>query len=354
VYLRSQSSETQTIFEAWLIDPSSGAEEQLPINNFTQAYKRYGSTKLWYRPIGDAGEYRLLDLATGIEESHALITHPDPNAGESMNIQELNAISPDNKYLVFSVDFFVPCPSPSPLPSGFQGGWGPCQPDESLTTPSGNYIYNVERREATHVGDLYRVTGWDMVKRKLYYITEGATKAMDLDTNLVATTDTTPYFGYITHPLMVSNAIVKLEAATGNGGEAAFGKIYLFNLATQKVTPIDSAPGWAILQPFITASPDERYILYNKGVTVEGIHRNAIYLYDTKTATQSRLTPEDNSVAYRVHGTWTDDKTYITSVDTIEETSYTNNNNYLVKIDIPTGTVTRLTPHDKVYSFNTQ
>ena len=63
------------------------------------------------------------------------------------------------------------------------------------------------------------------------------------------------------------------------------------------------------------------------------------------------ITPETVTESYGIRGVWLDDNTYVTMVSTIEEPFY-NGNNFLVKIDVPTGQITRLTPDDDVYRFS--
>lgn len=354
VYLRDPDPNKVYDYQAWLIDPKTGEEEQLPITNLSQAHKFLGSTKLFYLPFGQEGEFRILDLKTGEETSYNLITHPNPEVIENVTLNSIIDISPDGKWLVFQVGFNLVCPSPSPFPSGFEGGFGPCQPDENLSTPSGNYLYDFTKRETTPLTELFRVSRWDISNHKLYYITENTTKALDLTNKTTTYVDSTSNFGYFSYPLFSSKRIVKFEATTGNSGEPAFGKIFLLNLNNQETTPIDSADDWAILQPFITSSPDETDLLYVRTtIQADSIRRSYLRRFNLVNNTSTLLTPEDSNLSYSIYGTWLDNHTFITSVDTVETENYTNVNNYLVKIDLTTGEITRLTPHDKVYRFNT-
>ncbi|MFH2019467.1 MAG: hypothetical protein ABII80_02540 [bacterium] len=353
VYLRDPDPNTVYGYQAWLIDPNTGEEEQLPITNFSQAYKFLGSTKLYYLPVSEEGEFRILDLATGEETSYSLITHPDPDANNIVSINSITDISPDGNWIVFQASFYLVCPSPSPIPSGFEGGFGPCMPDENLSTPTGNYLYDFVKREATPISELFRVSRWDISNHKLYYITDNTAKALDLVNKTTTYVDSTSNFGYFSYPLFKSKRLVKFEATTGNSGEPAFGKIFLLDLTNNQTNEIDSANDWAILQPFVSGSPDETDLLYIRTtIEADGIRRSYLRRFNLANNTSTLLTPEDSNLSYSIYGTWLDNHTFITSVDTVESENYTNINNYLVKIDLTTAEIARLTPHDKVYRFN--
>jgi hypothetical protein len=357
-YVRDADPET-TGFEVWLIDPATAKEEKLDIGLVLEAFKHYGSSLLFYRPVSDAGnsgELRVLDLTDGSEITHTLITHPDPDAIENVYLQNITHISPDAKWLVFSADFFEPCPTPSPFPSGFEGGFGPCQPDENLAFPTGYYLYELATGQATPLPGMMRLSRWDPEGGKLYFITSNATKVLDLATKSSSTPDTSSYFGYYTYPLLSKNMLVKNEAATGDSGAGgrAFATMSLLDLATREAKEFDSVEAWAVIQPFITSSPDENEVLYLRTTHVDGYMRNAIYRYSLTSQSMSRLTPEDNSLSFSLYGAWLDDRTFVTSVNQMEGSEYSNLTNYLVQIDLDTGSVTRLTSHDLVSRFNTQ
>lgn len=353
VYLR-QLNPDDPIYEAWLIDPKTGEEEKLPLTNFTQAYKYYGSNELLYRPIGQEAEYRFLDLSTGMERSYQLIAHPDPAAHESANLDNHRLLSPDGKYLVFQVDFFTTCPSPSPFPTGFEGGFGPCMPDENLGTPFGYYLYDVEKQTSKYLGDFVRVSRWDTANHKLYYVSENSTKVLDLQSLAIVNLDVNSNFGYFTYPLLKNNQLVVYEGATGNTGEPTFSHVFLMDQVSKISTEIHRTGDWAGIQPFLDSSPDDQNVIYVTTKNLPGGMRHLdLVKYNLGSEASTRLTPDDDKTSFRYYGDWIDDHTFVTSVDTIEE-SYTNRNNYLVKIDINSATVTRLTDHDLVYSYAMQ
>lgn len=358
VYIRMPNPKQPSQLQAWLIDPATGKEQVLSLKNFAEVYKYYGSSQLFYKPIGDKGEFRILDLTTGTEQSYILITHPDPSVREGVNVNNISEISPDGKYLVFQASFDLPCPSPSPFPSGFERGFGPCGPDESLEAPTGYYLYDFSARKSTYLGGAQiRVSRWDPSSLKLYYIDYGqgnTTKALDLTTKTITFVDSTPNFGYFTYPLLLSHQLIRQEGATGTSGTPAFSKISLLDLNTQKSTDIDNTTDWVIIQPFIFSSPDDQNIIYVRtGLVGDGIRRFSLYRYSLADKKSTDLTPGDNTANYSVYADWIDSHTFVTSVNTIK-TPYSNASNYLVKIDVTTGKITRLTPQDIVYRFNTQ
>lgn len=352
VYLRDPDSATTQDLEAWLLDPGSGREKKLDLPALAEAYKYYGNPVLYYKPMEGEGIYRILNLETGQETTLKLITHPDPVAIENVRIQDLREISPDGRYFVFMADFFTICPSPSPFPSGFEGGFGPCQPEASLETPFGYYVYDVLNQKATFLAEYIRVSRWDTANRKLYYVEGSATKLLDLNNLTESTVDASPHFGYFTYPLLAKNKLLKNEAGTGNSGEAAFGRLTLVNLADQSSVPIDSVDAWAVLQPFMTATPAEDLALYIRTTNITGLHRDAIYRYPVDGGSPARVTPADDSLSFNLRGDWLSQDTYVVMATKITGTDVSQFERYLVKINVRSGELTRLTPHRLVFSFN--
>lgn len=343
--------------EVWIIDPVSGEEEMLELKGAASAFKHYGNSKLFYKKVNDEqGTVHILDLSTGVDRAVTPSTHPDPTVLESVSIQSVADISPDGKYFTYIVGFYLICPSPSPFPSGFEGGFGPCQPEENLESPSGYYVYDVEADKSQFIGPLDRVSRWDTAKGQLYYVSYEPyrnTKALDLKSKTITQVDTTEHFGYFTYPLLSKNLLIKNEAGTGESGtsDKSFAEMQVVDRATMKSEVFDSVDEWAVIQPFITSSEDDRYVLYIRDTNINGLHRSAIYKYDVETKKVDRLTPEDNSVSYSLQGSWIDSKTFVTAVDPIEETDFNGTNKNLVRIDVGTGKIDRLTTHNMVSYF---
>ncbi len=357
VYITDDDNEKPGDEEIWLINPVTKKETKLPLTKAVQAFKYYGQTNLYYSVTNDRGEYHVLDLATGVDTVYDLLDHTDKTASVSISLNDINHISPDGKYLVFSASFFTVCPSPSPFPSGFEGGFGPCGPEESLETPSGYYLYDFANHKTTFLGSVFRISRWDTVKHKLYvtdYENGNHTKAIDLVSKTVATIDSTQSFGYFLYPLLATNQLVKFEGATGDSGTPAFGKIYLLNADNLPGPTIDTSPTWTDIQPFITSSPTDSDILYRRSVNVDGLHHNSIYRYNLATSKASRLSKDQSYLSYNIYVSWIDDHTLVTSVDPIEKEQYNSGNQYLVKIDLYTGEETRLTTTDNIQRFNSQ
>lgn len=356
-YIRVPDANKPAEQEVWLIDPVTGEEDKLDLTGAASSYKHFGSPLLFYKKIADGqGTIRILDLSTGVDRAVTPITHPDPTVLESVAIQSVSDIAPDGKYFAFIADYYLVCPSPSPLPSGFEGGFGPCQPDQNLETPTGNYVYDLEEGKAHYLGSLDRISRWDTANAKLYYVSYEPyrnTNILDLKNKTISHLDTTEHFGYFTYPLLSRGLLVKNEAATAESGstDKAFAEMRIVDLATKQSEVFDSVDEWAVIQPFISSPSDDRYVLYIRSTNINGFHRNAIYKYDVETKKVERLTPEDNTLSYSLQGEWIDNKTFVTAADPVEETDFNGTNKYLVRIDVETGKVDRLTPHNSVSYF---
>jgi len=356
-YLKDLNPENVGDEEVWLINPNDNKEQKLPLANVSQVYKHYDSSFLFYYQANDIGEYHVLDLATGVDTTYDLLDHSDPSAIISLVVSDINQVSPDGKYLVFNADFFTTCPSPSPFPSGFQGGFGPCQPDISLTTPPGYYYYDFASRQATYIGQTIRIPRWDTQANKLFvvdYDNGNDTKAINLASKTTVYVDATQYFGYFLYPLTHSDQMIKLEGNAGNDGEPAFSSIYLADHNGILLKPIDKSDSWTGIQPFVSVSPDEKSILYIRTTNISGFQQYSIYLYDLITGQSKKLTQDNNNLSYSIYVTWLDNDNFVTRVDPIETGHYNAANQYLVKINLKTGVETQLTPHQQVRTFNSQ
>ncbi len=356
-YLKENNRDVFGDEEIVLINPATKKETLLLIKKASYAYKYYGSEYLFYFTQNNLGEYHRLNLQTGHDETFDLLDHGDARVDITLNVNAITDISPDGNYLVFNTSFSWPCPTMSPFPSGFQGGYGPCGPEESLDNPSGYYLYNFKTNQSTHLPvNTYRTSRWDIANAKLYFVDydQSSTHALDLKSKTLTNIDTTGRFGYYTYPLVQKDQLVKFEGSTGDDNLGPFGKIYLINNSDHKETPIDSVNSWTDIQPFITASPGESDILYRRSTNIAGLHRNSIYRFNLESGKTSRLTKDDDSLSYSIYVSWLSDHEIVTSVDVIEPNNYNNQNQYLVKIDLNTLKEERLTNHDQVMYFNTQ
>lgn len=350
VYLRSPSLDKPTEKEVWLYDVQTGAEDKLDIANVYLAYKHLNSSKLFYI-IGDGqGVVHEVDLSQGTDVSHTLIKHPDPTAKTSIIINSIADISDSGRFMMFGASFFTDCPPRSPLPSGFEGGFGPCQPDESVDTPSGNYLYDFESKKATPLIDMFRVSRWDEAGRKLYYVTNSQTKVLDLEAKTVGMIDSTSSFGYFTYPLLKSKQLVKFDGTTEKGV-----RLFLTDSQSQELGEIEGFSPWAILQPFITSSPDEKNIVYVKTANnPEGMRPNFLRAYNIDSKKNLDITPTNISTTYSIYAAWLDNTTLITTELVSDKANYANSKKNLVKINVDTGELTPLTTHGKVFLFNMQ
>lgn len=349
-YLRDPNTEVMGDNETYLIDVNTLVETKLDLKNVLNVYKHINSTKLYYFTGENDGSIRVYDLKLGTNSTFKLLSHPLDSVRESISINSIDSISPSGNYLVFQAGFYEDCPSMAPFPSGFEGGYGPCMPDESLDYPTGNYLFDVKASKATPLIELFRVSRWDEAGHKLYYITDSTTKALDLTSNTISLFDNTSLFGYFVYPLLKSDTYVKLEGSTEKGV-----RIFLTNADRKELGDIESEKPWAILQPFIQSSPNEKNIIYVKTeLDSQSFRHNYLYKYDLDKKVSTALTPTDKNTNYSTALTWLDDHTFITTEQLVNPKDYTKPNRNLVKIDINSGELIPLTTHSNVYQFNIQ
>jgi hypothetical protein len=356
VYIKNYDSEIYGEEEAILINPTTKNETVLPLKKINFAYKYYGSDLLFYLIQNNQGEYHILNLKTGIDQTFDVLDHSDKTVDVAVYLNNITEISPDGKYMVFNGSYFFPCPSPStPLPSNFEGGFGPCGPEQSLDNPMGYFLYDVEKNKSTYLQtDTVRISRWDMANDKLYFVENSSTKILDLVDKTLTYADSTSNFGYFTYPLVKKDLLVKFEGGTGDSGNGPFGKINLVKNSDGSETLIDSTNTWTDIQPFLTANDEETDVLYRRSTNINGIHRDSIYRYKLADGKATRVSKDDNSLSYSNYVSWISDHEIVTSVDPIEEEGYSNQNKYLVKIDLNTLEETRLTDHAQVMYFNSQ
>lgn len=349
-YLRDPNTEVMGDNETYLIDVNTLTETKLDLKKVLNVYKHLNSSKLYYFTGENDGSIHIYDLKLGTNSTYKLLSHPLDSVKESISINSIDDISPSGNYLIFQASFYEDCPPMSPLPSGFEGGFGPCMPDESIEYPSGNYLFDMQAGKATPLTELFRVSRWDEAGHKLYYITDSTTKALDLTSNTISLFDNTSLFGYFVYPLLKSNTYVKLEGSTEKGV-----RIFLTNADRKELGDIESEKPWAILQPFIQSSPDEKNIIYVKTeLDSQSFRHNYLYKYDLDKKVSTALTPTDKNTNYSTALTWLDDHTFITTEQLVNPKDYTKPNRNLVKIDINSGELTPLTTHSNVYQFNIQ
>lgn len=336
-----------------LIDPVTAAEIELDLPTGAVAHKWLASPLLFYAHPDRSGRIMIRDLEKGTEEFYTPFTLDDPNIYINYDFIGYDALSPDGRWLVFGVNFTEPCPTPSPFPSGFQGGFGPCEPAVSLDHPSGAYLYDLGSGKLSFLtNDFYRLSSWDLSEQKLYFTEGSTTKVVNLADRTIEIFDNSPHFGYFTFPLKGEYKLLKFEAATGDSGQSAFGRLDLLNRDGTVMTTIDSVADWAIMQPFITVSPDQKTVLFEKSyLDSSSIRRSYIMKYDLATKTLTRLTSESDPRSYHLRGQWTDNNHYIVKASNFDAPQGTLNSD-LVLVNANSGEVTPLTTSHDIFFFD--
>ncbi len=357
VFMRNPDRDQANRLQAWIMNPDGSQAQQLPLTNIGSAYKPPLSSLVFYTKNNQTGSIFVRNLNTEAEISLQPLVHPDPQVSTWVSISDLENISPDGKYFIFSPFFTKPCPEITGETAGM--GSGPCQPDPDPNISSGMHLFDLQKQTITALvssdNDTVRLSRWDTEGQKLYLINTTYQRAgldeVDLVTKRFRRVDHASHFGYGAWPLFKSNHLIRNDASTGeNGNEQSFSTTSLINQDTG-VKKVIAEGQWADVQPFTSISPAETSFLYLRTERQNSNAVGGLYLYTLATGENIRVTPATFSESYSIHGVWIDDNTYITLVDTIETDQYYNGNNYLISIDIPTGKITRLTPGNDVFRF---
>ncbi len=359
VFLRNIGQRQQAILQAWLMTPDGAKQQSLDISNLQTAYKQPASNLLFYTRTDRLGKLYIKNLTTNDTKEFEPVKHPDPEVETDIRIPGQTYISPDGRYVVFTVYFSKACPLPSDGHVPQEGG--PCEPDPDPSFPMGNYLFDTLTQKKTLLvggNDSRLISSWDLPNHTVYMINNDFQKngldKIDIQTGQVTRVDNAETFGYGAYPLKGGKTIIRINAKSNDEDRSlSFSKLSLLDTTNHKETLIDQAL-WADIQPFASISPDEKYFIYWRTDHIQNQDvLGSLHRYNVETGEKTRITPSTESESYSILGVWIDERTFITSVDTVEKgENYRNDNNYLVRIDVPTGKITRLTPKNDVYRFN--
>jgi hypothetical protein len=360
LFTKDPNQDVSYDLQAWIL-PLDGEAQQIFLPDFSVAFKYPNNSKIFFlenkAPSSNDfdGFISVKDLTNNETKKYELIKHPKLEVNESISINNLNNIAPDGSMLVYGVFFSEPCP-PITMEPGFEGGFGPCEPSPEPSLPNGDYIYDFVSKTNISFGESITVSKWDLENKKLYFIgteyQKNGLKVMDLETKQISMVNKASTFGYGATPLLKSNFIVKIDGQTGNvSGQNSSSVLSLYNLDTKETKVLDSGR-WAEIQPFVSVSPDEGKFIYIRSMLdSQGRAIYSLHSYDFKTGQIKRVTPESKTSSYSIHDNWwLDENIFITSVNETDS-NYNNGKNYLVKIDLVSEQMTKLTD-DGVYRFN--
>lgn len=334
-----------------------GTESQLFLPDFFIAYKHPNSQNIFFTKTNSDrkvdGSVFVKNISSNETKQYELIKHPKPEVNEGISINNLDSIAPDDSAFVYSVYFTQDCP-PASISPGFEGGFGPCEPDPDPNLPAGFYLYDLKTKNNIFLGDEVIPSTWDLENRKFYFSSldaqDNGLKMVNLDTKEVTMFDRAETFGYGAYPLLKSKFIIKIEGQTGDvTGQESSSVLSLYNVLTKEKKILDRGR-WAAIQPFASVSPNETKFLYIRS-TLDSQSRAvySLYSYDFETGQAKRATPESMVSSYSIYGNWLDEDNFVTMA--IEVDTNNNDKKYLVKIDLKNEQVTKLTDDD-VYRFN--
>ncbi len=342
-------------YQAWLLDLNDGSSHQLELPNLAFAFKHPRSSKVFFAELYDENIVKVKDLRTDETKQYEVITHPQADVREGVTINDLKSVAPDGSMIVYSVFFTESCPPVDfdSLPPGFEGGFGPCEPDPDPNFPSGYYLYDFQSQTNTHLGGVVLPAYWDLANHKMYFndieVNRGL-NVIDLNTKQISIFDQAQTFGYGAFPMLDRNYLVKVEGQTGNvSGQDSSSALSLTNLADGSKKVLDSGE-WASIQHFVAVAPDESKFLYLRTtLDSQGRSIGSLHLYDMNSGSLRQVTPVASIDSYDIHGYWMDNNNFITLVNE-SGANFDNTKNSLVKINVLTGTIQKLSDQ-QIYRF---
>lgn len=341
--------------EAWLLNLANNQSSKLDLPSPVSVFKHPKSPLVFFTQLNNENTISIKNLLTNEIKQYQVINHPNPEVREGVTINGLSEISPDGKRVIYSVLFSEPCPPIDfeSLPPGFEGGFGPCEPDPDPNLPSGYYLYDFTNQSNTYLGGVALVSLWDLVDEKLYFNDidrNQGLKVLNLQTKEVKLFDQAQTFGYGAFPMLKSNLLVKIEGETGDViGQQSTSVLSLTDLSNGSKKILDSGR-WADIQPFASVAPDESKFLYLRTkLDSQGRAFGSLHLYDLSTGKLEQVTPDSFVNSYSIHGYWLDSDNFITTVNE-SASNYDGYNNYLVKIDLKNGLISKLS-EEKIRAF---
>ena len=353
LFITDPNKDVSYDLQAWLLS-LDGSQKKLDLPDFSVAYKHPSSQHVFFVETKSEGVVSVKNILSGEIKQFELIKHPNLDVIESISINNLNSIAPDDSAFVYNVYFSEPCP-PVTIPPGFEGGFGPCGPDPDPNLPTGYYLYDLKTKTNTFLGDVVLPSAWNLENQNFYFTTLDAQsnglKMVNLDTKEVTMFDRAETFGHGAFPLLKSNLIIKIEGQTGDVvGQESSSVLSLYNILTKEKKVLDSGR-WAAIQPFASVSPNETKFLYIRStLDSQGRAIYSLHSYDFVTGQIKKVTPESMVSSYSIYGNWLDEDNFVTMVNETG-TNHDNGRNYLVKIDLNNEQVIKLTD-DSVYRFN--
>jgi hypothetical protein len=341
--------------EAWLLNLTSNQENKLDLPQLASAFKYPQSPLVFFTQLNNENTISVKNLLTNEIKQYQVISHPNPEVREGVTINSLKDISPDGQMLIYNVFFSEPCPPIDfeSLPPGFEGGFGPCEPEPDPNLPSGYYLYDLSSQKNTYLGGVALVSLWDLEDGKLYFNDidrNQGLKVLDLETKEVRLFDQAQTFGYGAFPMLKSNLLVKVEGETGDmSGQQSTSVLSLTDLSDGSKKILDSGR-WADIQPFASVAPDEsKFIYLRTRLDNQGRAFGSLHLYDLSSGKLEQVTPDSFVNSYNIHGYWLDNDNFITTVNELGD-NYDGYNNYLVKIDLKEGLIKKMS-EQKIHRF---
>lgn len=347
--------------QVWILY-QDGRTEQYPVSPVSSVFKYPNSSLMYYRKNYDEDpQLYIANLNTNETKPYTFISHPDKNVTENIQIHDISYISPDNKYILYNVSFFATCPTPieQPKEGEFRDG-GPCEPDPNPNFPGGYYVFDIHAQKSFYIGTEAFLSRWDTAKGLLYYkkswfengILGNSFYEYNLTSHVEKKLHSSEFFGYQAYPLFSKPFMIKNEGHTGNNDQSQSSTTFnLVNTQTSEVTTLASSL-WGDLQPFVLIAPDEHAFIYQRTiVNGKGYSLSVLYKYSFTDNKVVQLTPDTPTESYSIRGVWLDNSNLITAVNVVDQENYSNGTNFLVKINIDTREMTRLTQGTDVYRF---
>lgn len=360
--LKEIDIESSAAKEVWEMNPDGTGLKKLKIENVLWADKPFGNSKAFYLKSKSQNAVYMYDFDTEVETAINPVKIDDEKVSAQIMMEGSN-VSPDANYFLFSVMYVVDCDVDlSSIPENAPPmGWGPCTPEDTEKYKSGQYIYSIEGQKATYLGQDLVPSRWDPQKQTFYYSYLGSKDnglfEINLNTYEVRKVSDAKTFGFREYPLFKNgNKSILFEGTTEYSSESnkSWSGIFIKNYDTGEELQIDEGE-WADIQPFVSISPKEDVVLFERQEYFGGGFSYALlHLYNFETGKYGLVTTDTANRSFSPSGYWVDDDNFVTTVWRIEidkasPNAFPDYIGSVCNINVRTGVVTPLT--EEGFSF---
>jgi hypothetical protein len=322
--------------ELWSINIDGTENQIVNIPNLTKADNYSGSDHFSYTKDN---EYNSIYLDNYLLTDNHKINIPN-GANYSTNLQS-RSFSTNGNYFIYSAIFFEVCYNEGPCP----------EYDPSPEYQKGMYLYNLETKASTFIGNYVLVNNWSSDNTKVFFTESDFEESDDFikpglyeyeiktKTPVLKNSQNLSIFGYIEYQL--ENGIKYTYSAPSTT------TLTTLIISQNGVEKYKEESAFAGLQPFFIVSPNQKYGLFYKTVRINPSTLSEYNLVNLTDLTVKKISTPTSSNSMG-SGYWYDDENYV-YLNNLDQNNFDKNN---IKIyNVITGQHTLLVSTENIVSF---